>query len=113
MAGRIFGFGGKAGAGGQALPDETGDGSNDHLHRCPDGHTWIHAGTSSVRCEHRDAAPGDAADCPFCAGRAHYHRCPTCDVEWLHEGACDRDRPICLPRLILTPPRPPGSTLRW
>ena len=101
MARRILGIGRLAGVGGPARPSETDDGSDDHLHRCRDGHTWIHAGASSVRCERGDAVPGDAADCPFCAGRVHYHRCPTCEVEWLHEGACAHDQradcPWCRP----------------
>ena len=43
MARRIFGIGRLASLG------EPEDGSDDHLHRCPDGHTWIHAGASLSR----------------------------------------------------------------
>src|SRR5437870_1354232 len=87
----------------------------DHVHWCPNGHSWEHTGPSAVTCptpsspEKRSGVrlDVDGEACPVCPKEElptqgpHPHRCPSCKGEWTHEGRCRGGRlawcPWCMP----------------
>src|SRR5438093_1614888 len=89
--------------------------SGDHVHWCPNGHSWEHTGPSAVTCptpsspEKRSGVrlDVDGEACPVCPKEElpiqgpHPHRCPSCKGEWTHEGRCRGGRlawcPWCMP----------------